>query len=305
MREQPIAFFLFMGDTIYGDESCPSPPNEPGSDFTATTLDEYHRKHRYQRGSLPLRRFLQSVPLYVVWDDHEVRNNFAGPFDPQMPIGRRALFDYWPIRPQADDPHRLYRLVRYGADLDLFILDTRQYRSRNADPDGPQKTMLGKAQLKWLLHGLTESNATWKVIASSVPLSIPKGGTQAVPGNDGWAGGPDGTGFETELKSIAEEMLFHQIKNVVWLTGDVHFVQANAYDVDRDGTADFHEFVAGPLSAASTRLIAPASPFKVTTFISEGGYMNFGTIRADGPTFEVTIIDETGHVRFSHRLTAR
>jgi alkaline phosphatase D len=167
------------------------------------------------------------------------------------------------------------------------------------------KTMLGEAQLKWLLEGLEHSSATWKVIASSVPLSVPKGGPPHEPGNDGWAGGPDGTGFETELKIIAERILSRQIRNVVWLTADVHFVQANAYDADRDGAPDFHEFVAGPLSAASGRLVGVRSPFAVRTLLTEGGYLNFGKVRVDTTSFEVTIIDDVGKTRFRHRVVAR
>ena len=68
------------------------------------------------------------------------------------------------------DPHRLYRKIRYGADVEVFLLDTRQYRSRNADQDGPAKTMLGARQLRWLLDELQASDATWKVIVTSVPV---------------------------------------------------------------------------------------------------------------------------------------
>src|SRR5262249_37287858 len=177
MRARQLDFFLFLGDTMYSDSLCPSPPNEPGADFLATTLVEYRARHRYQRGAEALRRFLETTPVYAIWDDHEVRNDFAGPFDSQMPIGRQALREYWPIRVAPDDPQRLYRSVRAGADLDVFILDTRQYRSRNVDPDGPAKTMLGEKQLQWLLSELSESTATWKVIVTSVPLSISKGGS--------------------------------------------------------------------------------------------------------------------------------
>jgi len=305
MRAQQLDFFLFLGDTMYADHLCPSPPNEPGADFLATTLAEYRARHRYQRGAEALRRFLSSVPVYVIWDDHEVRNNYAGPFDNQMPAGRQALREYWPIRLASDDPHRLYRTVRAGADLELFILDTRQYRSRNADQDGPAKTMLGERQLQWLLRGLTESTATWKVIVTTVPLSISKGGDTAVPGNDGWAGGPDGTGFERERQVIVDYILGRKVKNVVFLAGDVHYVQANAYDPNGDGIPDFHEFMAGPLSAAPGRLTSASAGLRPTTLINEGGYMNFGVIRVTKSSFDVTVLDEAGATRFSHHLSAK
>jgi alkaline phosphatase D len=305
MRMQHLDFFLFLGDTIYSDNVCPSPPNEPGADFTATTLEQYRARHRYQRGALFLRRLLETVPVYVVWDDHEVRNNFAGPFDERMPSGRQALREYWPIAAHGDDPNRLYRTVRYGADLELFILDTRQYRSRNADQDGPAKTMLGAAQLAWLLDGLKGSTATWKVIATSVPLSIPKGGGITVPGFDGWAGGADGTGFERERQVIVDTILDRKMKNVVFLAGDVHWVQANAYDPNQDGVIDFHEFVAGPLSARPGRITPASEGLHPTRLINEEGYHNFGLVRITKASFEVTIVDDTGKTRFSHRITAQ
>ncbi len=305
MRAQQLDFFLFLGDTIYGDDVCPSPPNEPGADFRATTLAEYRARHRDQRMAEALQRFLGSVPVYMIWDDHEVRNNFAGPFDRQMPAGRQAVREYWPVRVVSDDPHRLYRTVRAGADLEVFILDTRQYRSRNADQDGPAKTMLGERQLQWLLSGLSESTATWKVIVTTVPLSISKGGGAGVPGNDGWAGGTDGTGFERERQVIVDRILGRKMKNVVFLAGDVHYVQANAYDPNGDGTPDFHEFVVGPLSAAPGRLTPVSVELRPTTLINEGGYMNFGLIRVTKSSFDVTVLDEAGTIRFSHQLPAK
>ena len=305
IRRQHPDFFLFLGDTIYSDDICPSPPNELGADFKATTLQTYRARHRYQRGAEALRQFLETTPVYVVWDDHEVRNNFAGPFEEQMPVGRQALREYWPIASPVDDPHRLYRRVRYGADLELFILDTRQYRSRNADPDGPAKTMLGAAQLAWLLDGLRTSTATWKVIVTSVPLSIPKGGDATVPGNDGWAGGPDGTGFERERRVIVDTILSYKLKNVVFLAGDVHLAQVNAYDSDRDDVIDFHEYVTGPLSARHGKLTATDDGLHPTQLYYESGFDNFGLVRVTKDKFAVAVVDEVGNTRFSHAVPAR
>ncbi|WP_455377769.1 alkaline phosphatase D family protein [Petrachloros mirabilis] len=305
IRVQQPDFFIFLGDTIYSDNVCPSPPNEAGADFVATTLTEYRARHRYQRGAAALRRFLEVVPVYVTWDDHEVKNNFSGPVEPQMAEGRMAFQEYWPIRTAPNDPHRLYRSVRYGAAVELFLLDTRQYRSRNAEPDGPKKTMLGPSQLRWLLDGLTSSDATWKVVVTSVPLSISKGGGKAVPGYDGWAGGPDQTGFELERQMIVEVILKHKLKNVVFLAGDVHFVQANAYDPDDDGKVDFHEFVAGPLSAAFGRLTPPSLNLRPKNLINEAGYYNFGLVHATSSWFAVDIIDDAGKTRFSHKIMAQ
>ena len=302
MQRQNPDFFLFLGDTIYGDDSCPAPPNEPGADFVATTLDTYRARHRYQRGADALRRFLERVPVYVTWDDHEVRNDFSGPFEERMPAGRQALREYWPISSPSADPYRLYRSIRYGKDVELFILDTRQYRSRNTDLDGPAKTMLGAAQLKWLLEGLGTSTATWKIIATSVPLSIPKGG---IGYSDGWAAGLNTPGFEWERQVLVDAIVGQRMRNVVFISGDVHYVQANAYDPNRDGIVDFHEFVAGPLSARPGRETPANETLHPTRLVNEGGYHNFGLVRITKTAFDVTVVDDAGTVRFSHRLTAR
>jgi alkaline phosphatase D len=101
IHQQEIDFFLFLGDTIYADNLCPSPPNEPGADFKATTLQTYRLRHRSQRGADALQQFLRTVAGYAIWDDHEVRDNFSGPFDPDMPAGRLAFRPYWPLAAPA------------------------------------------------------------------------------------------------------------------------------------------------------------------------------------------------------------
>jgi alkaline phosphatase D len=305
IRQIHPAFAILLGDLIYGDDRCSSPPNVPGSDFVATNLDGYRAKHRYQREDPALQRFLAAVPVYAVWDDHEVKNNFSGPTEPLMPAGRRALLDYWPIGTAPDDPFRLYRKVRRGADLELFILDTRQYRSSNTLPDGPGKTMLGAAQRDWLIEELGRSAATWKVIASSVPLSNAKPGSILIPGNDSWALGPDGTGFQTELQTIVQQIIERRIRNVIWLVADVHYAQVNEYDPDRDGLADFHEFICGPLSAALVKAVLPNPVFNPTTLYTGEAFQNFGVVTISGTSLGLEIFDERGESRFSRTFRAR
>jgi alkaline phosphatase D len=115
----------------------------------------------------------------------------------------------------------------------------------------------------------------------------------------------DGTGFERERQVIVEHILGRRVKNVVFLAGDVHYVQANAYDPNGDGTPDFYEFVVGPLSAAPGRMTPASAELRPTTLIHEGGYMNFGLVRVTKSSFDVTVLDEAGAARFSHHLAAR
>ena len=298
-------FALLLGDLIYGDDPCLSPPNLSGSDFVSTTVDQFRAKHRYQREDPALQRFLAAVPVYAIWDDHEVRNDFSGPHDPQMPAGRQAFLEYWPIEISVEAPHRLYRNVHRGLDLDVFILDTRQYRSLNGETDGEEKTMLGRTQRNWLIEGLTSSRATWKVIVSSVSLSFQKGGTEEKPANDSWARGRGGTGFHSERAKVVGAILAGHIRNVVWLTTDVHFAQVLAYDPDSDGEPDFHEFICGPLSARPLSPGPPEPSLNPTVLYEEGGFFNFGQIDIDGSSLRLQIIDGTGATKFQFSLPAR
>jgi alkaline phosphatase D len=104
---------------------------------------------------------------------------------------------------------------------------------------------------------------------------------------------------------IVDAIISQKLKNVVFIAGDVHYVQANSYDPNNDGQPDFYEFVVGPLSASPGRLTPPSPGLHPTNMINEGGYFNFGVIRATRSSLEATVIDEAGRTRFTHRLTAQ
>ena len=104
---------------------------------------------------------------------------------------------------------------------------------------------------------------------------------------------------------MVDAILNRKIRNVVFLAGDVHYVQANAYDPDGDGVIDFHEVVAGPLSAKPGRETPATETLHPTRLVNEGGYYNFGLVRVTKTAFNVMIVDDVGNTRFSHHLTAR
>jgi len=304
MAERRPDVFLFVGDTIYADHRCGGPENVPGANFRAADLPGFRAKHRYNRADPALQRFFRTTAVWAIWDDHEVRNDFAGPGEPLMPTGRRAFLDYWPIQPPPDDPFRLYRRLRWGRLVEGFILDTRQYRSPNGVSDGPGKTMLGEAQRQWLLAGLRRSDAVWKLVVSSVSLSIPTGRVA----RDGWANGsthftPAGTptGFEHELLRIVGELAEARIRNVVWVVTDVHRAEVIRH-APQPGLV-FHELVAGPLSAGAGRPGVLDDTLRPSRLFGEGGYYNFGELRATADGLEVRIIDVDGRVRFETTLT--
>jgi alkaline phosphatase D len=299
----PADFFLFVGDTIYADQPCGATAHVSGYDFVARRLADFWTKHRYNREDPAVQAYFRRASVYAIWDDHEVRNNFAGPGEPLLEPGRRAFLDYFPIRPPREEPGRLYRKFRWGALLEVFILDTRQYRSPNTAPDGPGKTMLGAAQRRWLLESLSASTAVWKVVVTSVPLSVPTGGRA----HDSWSnanaqGIPQehGTGFAVERDVILRALRQRGIKNLVFLAADVHHAELIRHHPTPEWS--FHEFIAGPLSASPGRPRPLDARLNPRSLWGLGGATNFGHVAIDASGLTVRVLDARGEVRFSHTL---
>jgi alkaline phosphatase D len=314
--------FVGLGDMIYADNACEATGRygnaQLAGDFgPATDLEGFWAHWRYNRADPASQRLLGSTSYVGVWDDHEVINDF-GPLTDLAPIGLRAFLDYTPI----SSAPRLYRSLRWGQHLELFVLDTRSYRDPNSAPDSldQPKTMLGREQLAWLKEGLAGSDATWKVIVSSVPMSIPTG-FPAANGRDGWANFDQDTGFENELLEILRFMAEKGIDNSVWITTDVHFAEVFRYSpFPEDPGFAVHEIATGPLNSGifpnpsvDTTLNpevlffhGPASPDDVTSWDQAKQWFNFGTLEV-GAHGDLTaeVLDTAGVSRFSLTLEPR
>ncbi|MRD46418.1 alkaline phosphatase [Caenimonas koreensis DSM 17982] len=288
MRKFNPDFFIHSGDQIYADG--PLQPEvrlddgsvwknlvTPAKSKVAETLDEFRGNFAYNLLDENKRRFCAEVPMLVQWDDHEIRNNWFpdqqfGPQDTRYQErsasllaarANRAMFEYNAMRPDPVDPERVYRAFRMGPLADVFMLDERSYRGPNtANRQGAgdrNADFLGPGQTRWLKQSLLASRATWKVIASDMPLSIvvrdlnadvPKGTFEA------WANADDGppSGRELEVADLLGFIKQHNINNVVWVTADVHYASATHYRPDNARFTNFKpfwEFVGGPLNAGT------------------------------------------------------
>ena len=59
-----------------------------------------------------------------------------------------------------------YRSFRWGKGIELWLVDTREFRSPNPDPDGPNKTIWGTEQKEWLKRALLASDAQFRILVS-------------------------------------------------------------------------------------------------------------------------------------------
>lgn len=240
----------------------------------AETLDEFRGRYRYNLMDANIRGMYADVPVISQWDDHETHNNwYPGQVlddarytqekrvDVLATRARQAFFDFMPIAdrhgrglPDLGRAPQMYRTVERGSHLDVFCLDMRTYRHANTPGLETHRTaFLGTRQVEWLLDSLQRSRATWKVVAADMPIGIivPDGkNIEAI------ANGEQGTplGRELELAYLLSEIKRRKIRNVVWLTADVHYCAAHYYDPARARFTDFdgfYEFVAGPISAGA------------------------------------------------------
>ena len=332
-RWQPDVF-VGLGDMIYADNAC-DPVGRygnaqlPGGFGPATDLPGFWAHWRYNRADPPLQRLLASAAYVGVWDDHEVVNDFGPlhdtrstpPYTPGvhlLPIGLDAFLDYTPVASALESPGRLYRALRWGRHLELFVLDTRQHRDANSavDSAAAPKTMLGREQLQWLNERLAASTATWKVVVSSVPMSIPTG-FPAENGRDGWANFDQATGFEHELLGILRGAAARGDR-MVWITTDVHFAEAFRYRPFADRPAFvIHELATGPLNAGIFPIrdvdptlapevlsfYGPATATDVTTWTEAKRWFNFGTLEVarDG-SLTAGIVNTAGERVFAVEL---
>jgi alkaline phosphatase D len=229
----------------------------------AETLADYRRKYELYRSDPALRKVQARFPTVMLWDDHEVQDNYAGgdptgglPPDHHYSRKRRAaaykaFFETMPYSPPK--PDRIYRRLRFGRTVDLLVMDQRQYRANQpcndavapacADWNQP-RAFLGRTQMNWLKGQLAASKAAWKVLANEVMIMPTKvlGGSYFT--FDSWQGYPQ------EREELLAFIRDRQIKDVVFVTGDIHiFVAGDVRTNMGDGDTVAIEFVGGSITS--------------------------------------------------------
>jgi alkaline phosphatase D len=266
IAEQRPDFMVWLGDYIYeggGGEITPENGNvRTHGAVEPTTVAEYRARYELYKRDPNLQAAHAVCPWFVIWDDHEVENNYAATApqdgsDSTVFATRRAgaykvWWEHMPVRLPAPtgDPaqdYRIYRQVSWGSLLELTLLDGRQYRDDqtcgdpplNLDPACPEtfddtRTMLGGEQEAFVAASVGALGAAWTVLAQQTVM-LDLGIGEAVINYDQWDGYPAARSRLTTM--FAERAL----ANVVVLTGDIHL---GGVGVIRDGEPGVGEPVA-------------------------------------------------------------
>lgn len=259
---------IFLGDFIYeGPAGFADTRVRAHPTAEALDLESYRLRYAWYRRDEDLQAAQACAPWAVIWDDHEVANNYAGerPSEgepsPAFAARRAAAYQAWwenqPVRlARPDGVHGIERELSWGRLARLVLLDGRSHRSPQACEgrvgtgcDGLEdedRTMLGKAQEDWVDRRFAASVAdgvTWTVLGNQTTLADLTFPLAVVPSTlfDQWDGYP---AARRRLLTAARN---RGVRNLVALTGDLHC--SVAADLELGGDAVGSELVVSSISS--------------------------------------------------------
>lgn len=243
---EPLDLVLFLGDYIY-EYASPSGALRAHEGGLVQDLDGYRRRYAQYKSDPALQAAHAACPWLVIWDDHEVANDYAGwqgqrlepGFDALRAAAYQAWWEHMPV-PKALRPvagrTRIHQRLDWGRLARLHLLDARQYRDPQACPRpgrggsntvraadcpalaDPARSLLGAEQERWLADGWA-TDRPWNLLAQSTLMarcswSDPAGG--GTYWTDGW------DGYAANRTRLLQTVAERRVPGVVVLGGDVH-----------------------------------------------------------------------------------
>ncbi len=253
MAEQDPDVVVHLGDYIYeysgGVYTAPKGNVRQHEGGKLQTLADYRVRHAQYKTDPDLQFAHRNSPWLVIFDDHEVENNWAGDnpgtlapdFGARKVAGFQAYYENMPLRRSAvaRGPHiKINRRVSWGTLGTFHMLDTRQFRDHQPCDDGmrsgcderlgQERVMMGDDQLKWLAGGLRSSTATWNLVAQQIIVG--QRDYHLGPGRelnvDAW------DGYPAERDRLLATLASSGAGNPIVLTGDAHVASASDLVVD-------------------------------------------------------------------------
>jgi alkaline phosphatase D len=310
---EPLDLMLFLGDYIY--EYGPAPAANAVRAMNsgrARTLADYRARYALHKSDPALQAAHAAAPWLLVWDDHEVENDYAGlqgeflqaDFAAQRAAAYQAYWEHLPL-PKAARPvngeMRMFGRLDWGQLARIHLLDDRQMRDPQVCPKQPtrggsntvrvaecpslmdhRRTLLGAEQERWLADGWT-ADRPWNLLAQQTLMArfswqAPSASNQ---GGQFWTDGWDG--YPAARRRLLQTVADRQVPGVVVLGGDVHANYVADLKVDFD----------------DARSPAVASEFCGTSITSLGlDNARVGAALAHNPHVHFARSDQRGYVRF-------
>ena len=258
MVRQDPKLIVHTGDYIYesiykdGVRRIPVP--------VAITLDDYRQLHACYKLDIHLQDAHAAAPWLLIWDDHEVENDWGGSYsesisDPEEFLRRKtaaikAYCEHMPLRLSIRiQPRgvRIHQRTVIGDLIELNLLDCRQFRDqppcldetgraplqirRCSEALSHDRSMLGREQEDWLRQGFGNSGTKWNTLVQTTymaPFDYVKSSDTGYK-TDGW------DGYAASRQRILDMIVNKHIDNPVSIGGEIHafyagVVNANAFD---------------------------------------------------------------------------
>ncbi|WP_120967248.1 alkaline phosphatase D family protein [Comamonas sp. lk] len=261
MLDENLDLVLFLGDYIYEYAMPKTPPSytlaRTHTLVAAKTLGDYRDRYALYRTDEQLQAAHRACPWLVSWDDHEVQDDYAGlegtgtasAFLARRNAGYQAFYENMPLRASAlthgltglgtHDGLRIHERHAWGRLLRFHMLDTRQYRDRQAcrvpgekaqgtvTPQGclelqdPARSILGVDQERWAEQGLAQdatSGVHWTAMAQQTIFS--RRNYQPLPAESYHSSTWDG--YPACRQRLLDAVRISAPRNTVFLGGDIH-----------------------------------------------------------------------------------
>lgn len=218
-------FYVHTGDIEYMDKPFPYAMTEELMRFKWNRLF-----------ALPFQRsFYNNHTSYFMKDDHDVGydDSYPGKDYGTVTFERGLeIFDHEQFPSNA----KRYKTIRWGRDLQIWIVEGRNYRNQNYLEDGPNKTIWGKEQKQWFYDTVGASDATFKILITSSPILGPDRKNK----NDNLSN----SGYSFEQGEILD--FIKKQKNLFIVNGDrhwqyvTHIENTNLWEFGCGAGADVH-----------------------------------------------------------------
>jgi alkaline phosphatase D len=327
-------FFIYLGDIIYSDKRA------TGLIPDAQTLGDFRQIYKDSRDVPALHELLKSTSVYPAWDDHEVRNDWAGQTVDStfFQIGKRTFNEYTPIGqlhstsdPDCAGPTQ-FRVKHWGKDVDLIILDTRTCRSANVQTQcqgdqGPDQVPTLPAPIRIAL-GLSAQPPAGCLAAINDPDRTMLGTEQKVLFEDALLNSKakfkfvvtsvsiqqtfvlpydSWEGYGAERSEILNFIRDNGIKNVIFLTTDLHLNLMNEVYTNffSDQTPISYEVVTGPIGAETdkARIVRFAGGEEAAKPLIMAREFLFTNVKADCRNIDTYSYGSVSFSRFSETVT--
>lgn len=273
---EPLAY-LALGDNLYID---------------AAKRRDTQRLHYYRRMlRTEYRDFISQTSMYAVWDDHDFGMDDSAGGEASAPWKEKNLEVF---KQNWNNPHYGTNSAADGVwhsfsigDVEVFMTDGRYNRSQKNKVPG---TMLGQAQKQWLMNGLKNSKATFKIIGSGTMWT----NEADKDGKDSWSGKQ----FRTERDEIFDVIKEHKIAGVILLAGDRH--RTEIWKNDIGGDYPLYEFLSGKVTNLHTHKTRKEAEWSY----NQGNFwgdLSFDFTLAD-PTVTFSAINQEGKILKSFPL---